>query len=63
MVRNSYGDLYIGITRDLEQRVKYHNEKRGALSTKRGAKFEIVFTEQHETIAEARKRELQIKKW
>lgn len=63
MIRNSYGDLYIGITDDPKQRLGYHNEKRGALFTKRDSKFKIVFLEQHETLVEARKREIQIKKW
>lgn len=63
MIRNSYGDLYVGITDDPEQRLKYHNEKRGALFTKRDSKFEIAFLEQYETLAQARKREIQIKKW
>ena len=63
MVRNSYNDLYVGITDNPKQRLKYHNQKRGALFTKRDSKFEIVFLESHETLAEARKREIQIKKW
>jgi len=63
MVRNSYGDLYVGITDNPEQRLKCHNEKRGALFTKRDSKFIIVFLEQCETLAAARAREIQIKKW
>lgn len=63
MIKNSYGDLYVGITDDPGQRLKYHNEKRGARFTKRDSKFEIVFLEQCETLIEARKREIQIKKW
>lgn len=63
MIRNSYGDLYVGITDNPEQRLKYHNEKRGALFTKRDSKFEIVFLEQGASLATARKREIQIKKW
>lgn len=63
MIRNLYGDLYTGITDDPRQRVKYHNEKRGALFTKRDSKFEIVFLEEHPTRTSARKREIQIKKW
>ena len=63
MIRNSYRDLYVGITDDPEQRLKYHNEKRGAQYTKRDTKFRIVFLEQHTTLAEARKREIQIKIW
>lgn len=63
MLKNSYDDLYVGITDNPEQRLKYHNENRGALFTKRDSKFAIVFTEEHATLAEARKREIQIKKW
>ena len=63
MIQNAYSDLYIGITDDPQQRLKYHNEKRGALFTKRDSEFEIVFLEEHLTLAEARKREMQIKKW
>jgi putative endonuclease len=63
MVKNLYNDVYIGITDNPQQRLKYHNEKRGALFTKRDSRFEIVFLEQHETLAQARKREIQVKKW
>ena len=63
MIKNMYGDLYIGITDKPEQRLKYHNEKRGAVFTKRNSKFKIVFLEKYETLADARKREVQIKKW
>jgi len=63
MIKDSFDDLYVGITDNPEQRLKYHNENRGALFTKRDSKFEIVFLEQHPTLAEARKREIQIKKW
>ena len=63
IVENSYTDLYTGITNNPTQRLKYHNENRGALFTKRQSKFKLVFLEQHATLAEARKREIQIKKW
>ena len=63
MARNSWNDLYVGITDNPEQRLKYHNEKRGALYTKRESKFKIVFLEKHSTLAQARAREIQIKKW
>ena len=63
MLKNLYGDPYVGITENLEQRLKYHNEKRGALYTKRDSLFELVFLEKHQTLSEARKREIQIKKW
>lgn len=71
MLQNSYGDLYVGITDNPQQRLKYHNEKRGALFTKRDpiyseqgrGRFGIVFLEKHATLADVRKREIQIKKW
>ena len=63
ILKNSFGDLYIGITENPEQRLKYHNEKRGAQFTKRDSEFKIVFLEEYETLATARKREIQIKKW
>ena len=63
MIRNSWGDLYTGITSDPQKRLEYHNERRGALFTRRDSKFEIVFLEKHETSTDARKREIQIKKW
>lgn len=63
MMKNSYDDLYIGITEDPQQRLNYHNENRGALFTKRDSKFQIVFLEKHPALADARRREIQIKKW
>ena len=63
MIKNARGDLYVGITEDPKQRLKCHNEKHGALFTKRDTKFEIVFLEQRATLADARKREIQVKKW
>ena len=63
MVRNPYKDLYVGITDDPKQRLKYHNENRSALFTERDSKFEIVFLEKHLTLADARKREIKVKKW
>jgi putative endonuclease len=63
MIKNDFNDLYVGITDNPEQRLKYHNEKRGALFTKRDSLFKIVLLEQYPTLADARKREIQIKKW
>ena len=63
MIKNAFDDLYVGVTDSPEQRLKYHNEHRGALFTKRDSKFQIVFLESHKTITDARKREIQIKKW
>ena len=63
MIKNSSGKLYIGVTENLNKRLYYHNTKQGANFTKYKSKFEIVFEEKYQTLTEARKREIQIKKW
>ncbi|MEK7535594.1 MAG: GIY-YIG nuclease family protein [Patescibacteria group bacterium] len=62
MLKNSFNDLYTGITENPTERLNYHNSKLGARFTKNKQAFNIVFLEQHQTLAEARKREIQIKK-
>jgi len=63
MIKNSNDDLYIGVTENVESRLKYHNSNQGAQFTKNTHAFEIVFTEEYKSLAEARKREIQLKKW
>ena len=63
MIKNSANKLYIGITENPEDRVNYHNNKRGAKYTKYTSNFKIVFLEKYSTLAEARQREIQLKKW
>lgn len=63
VIKNNFGKLYIGISASPFSRVHYHNRGRGSQFTKGKAKFGIVFREEYPTIAEARKREIQIKKW
>ena len=63
MIQNSKGKLYIGVTANLKDRIYYHNTKQGAQFTKSKSKFSLVFYESYKTLAEARKREIQIKKW
>ncbi len=62
MVKNAGDKLYVGISENLSKRVYTHNTKQGALFTKTG-NFQIVFYEEYLTLTEARKREIQIKKW
>lgn len=62
MIRNTTGKLYVGISQNPDQRVVEHNTKRGSIYTESGY-FKIVFQENYQTLAEARKREIQIKKW
>lgn len=63
MIKNSYDNLYIGITDNPERRLKEHNTKQGANFTKNRDEFKMVFLENQSTLKEARQREIQIKKW
>lgn len=63
IIKNVYDKLYIGITENLQNRLYYHNTKQGAQFTKSKSRFYVVFSEEYKTLAEARKREIQIKKW
>ena len=61
MLKDIANNLYIGITKDVEKRLAYHNQKRGALFTKHGS-FRIVFAEKHVNIAAARNTGVRISK-
>jgi putative endonuclease len=63
MLKNSADKLYIGITDNPERRLSEHNSERGAQFTSHIPTYRIVFLEKYATLAEARKREIQIKKW
>ena len=63
ILKNKFGDLYTGMTKDIDRRIYTHNSGRGARFTKRDTEFKLVFSETYESITEARKREIQIKKW
>jgi len=63
MAKNSINKLYIGVTENPQNRVIYHNQKRGAKFTKYVPDFKIIFLEEYSNLAEARQREIQIKKW
>jgi putative endonuclease len=63
MIKNSYGNLYVGITDNPERRLKEHDTHQGAGFTKNKDAFKIVFLEPKNSLAEARRREIQIKKW
>lgn len=63
MIKNSSNKLYIGITENPDSRLNYHNSKQGARFTRYVSDFEMVFLEQYEKIVDARRREIQIKKW
>lgn len=63
MIQNPLGQLYVGITKNPEKRVVTHNTKQGAQFTKHSPNFGVVFLEKHDSLEEARSREIQIKKW
>lgn len=56
--------LYVGCTNDLERRLHQHNfAKSGAHYTKIRRPVALKHSERYETLAEARKREAEIKRW
>ena len=55
--------LYIGQTKDLNQRYKEHCSGQASRTTKLDSPIGIVYREKYQTLIEARKRETQIKKW
>lgn len=63
MVKNKGGKLYIGVSKHPNSRVYDHNRKAGAQFTENNPSFKIVFLEKYPDLAQARKREIQIKKW
>ena len=63
MIKNQSNKLFIGITQNLKQRLHHHNTRQGAQFTKSKIKFYLVFSEEYQTLTEARKREIQVKKW
>ena len=52
---------YIGSTSDIHRRIEDHNRGKEKF-TRTGTPWQIVYSEQFEILADARKRELQIKK-
>lgn len=63
MIENAGNKLYIGISENISKRIYRHNIKQGALFTKNKSRFRVVFYEEYPTLADVRKREIQIKKW
>jgi len=55
--------LYIGVTKNLVERIRRHQGGNGAEFTKRNDVFELVYQEKFPTLLEARNRETRIKKW
>lgn len=62
LLRCADGTLYCGWTNHLEERVRVHNEGKGAKYTKCRRPVELVYYEVFETKQEAMRREAAIKK-
>ena len=63
ILRNINNRLYIGQTNNLSRRLKDHQTNDGAKFINDYGNFELVYTEQFTSRAEAMKREKQLKKW
>jgi len=58
------GTLYAGCTNNLERRLEQHNDsKRGAHYTKIRRPVTLVHSEEFKNLADARRRESEIKSW
>jgi len=57
------GNLYIGASKNLEQRYLDHVSGKACRTTKIDPPRELVYSESFQNFAEARKRESQIKRW
>jgi putative endonuclease len=56
VIQNQQGQLYKGITEDIEQRLRYHNQDLGHWTKGKGP-WRLVYSEQIENKTEALKRE------
>ena len=63
IVRCADGSLYVGHASNVEERVKVHNQGRGALWTSCRRPVTLVYKERHASEAGAIARERQIKRW
>ena len=63
ILRLQSGALYIGATKDLERRYERHLDGTGGGTTSLDPPVALVYSEEHESFSDARKREAQIKRW
>ncbi len=61
VIRSSEGYRYTGMTEDLENRVREHNDKTKSFWTKRGSEWQLVYTEEFDTKDGALRREKWLK--
>ncbi len=63
LVRCQDKSLYTGISNQVEERIKKHNQGKGAAYTAQRRPVVLIYQEEHPDQNSARKREAQIKKW
>jgi len=63
ILRCADGSLYVGHTSDVQDRLKVHNEGRGALWTACRRPVHLVYQERHPSETDAITRERQLKRW
>ncbi len=61
IVRSASGQLYVGQTQNLHERLRRHNTNRSRFTSGRGP-WEVVYAEEFNTRAEAVRRERELKK-
>lgn len=62
LARCNDGSLYAGTCINVMERQQKHNEGTGAKYTRSRRPISIIYTEEFETLSEARKREAEVKK-
>jgi putative endonuclease len=63
IVRCRDGSLYTGVSKNVEERVKKHNQGKGAAYTNSRKPVELVYVEEVGSYSTALKREAEIKRW
>ena len=63
ILKCSDGSFYIGSTTNIKNRLKIHNQGKGATYTAKRRPVNLVYYEAFGTLNDAVKRELQVKKW
>jgi putative endonuclease len=63
ILRLQSGNLYIGATKNLEKRYAEHYAGTAGRTTSLDSPVALIYSEEHESFSNARKREAQIKRW
>lgn len=63
ILRLSDNSLYCGVTKDLKRRLEEHRKGRGSKYVKGRLPLKLAYSEEHNDMSEAKRRELEIKRW